>query len=271
MPEAPEIKLSKDFLSHELSDKVITLAETYSQGRYRSVPPIGWKEFHDKLPVKINAINCKGKFIWWKFTSIKDNSEIFMLNTYGMTGQWLTKGSTHPCISFTHEDGSKIVFDDVRHFGTVKFGEKSLIDKKLKQLGPDIFQCDSKTFIQALQKKANKTLAEVLMNQRVIAGVGNYIKAEALYKARLSPHTLVKDLNQERLQSLYQAVQEVITTAYQQGGATIRSFKNPDGSEGYATKNFQVYKKKKDPLGNDVISETTKDKRTTWWVPILQK
>lgn len=290
MPEGPEIRLSTEFLSENLVGNRIEAGVRHTEGRYRASEPHGWKEL-TKGYWNIEEIGCKGKLVYWKLKSLmfhhlNQNYIRYILNTYGMSGQWIIveggrqdNKATHPCISLctchrqggVPEERTWAYFNDIRHFGTIKVVTPEEFEKKLKSLGPDIFKCTPEEFCKRFKKRPNKTLAEAMMNQRVVSGIGNYIKAESLYRARLSPHTLVKDMTDAQLEKLYQAVQEVIEMAHQEGGATIQSFKNPDGSEGYAAKNFQVYKKKKDPHGNDVISEETKDKRTTWWVPILQK
>jgi len=105
-----------------------------------------------------------------------------------------------------------------------------------------------------------------LMNQKVISGVGNYIKAESLWYSRINPHVLVKDLSDENLVTLNKAILFVINKSYNEQGATIKSYYTFDGKEGSAVQGFVVYGKRKDYNGHNVIKETTPDKRTTHWV-----
>ena len=104
------------------------------------------------------------------------------------------------------------------------------------------------------------------MNQNVISGVGNYIKAESLWYSRINPHAIIKDLTDENLVILEKAIKFVINKSYDEQGASIQSYYTFDGESGNATQGFVVYGKDKDYNGHNVIKEETLDKRTTHWV-----
>jgi len=275
MPECPEVTLSRDFLRHEILNKKIASIQLYPSGRYREgrKKPNGYDHFMHYLrnyEPRVQEIDVKGKLLWWKM-----DVDLYLAATYGMSGQWRTRPCKHETYSFGFADGSNIYFEDIRHFGTLSFLNKQEWEKKLSSLGPDMLNAppsldEFKTLLKK-RRRGQKTLPEVLMNQKVISGVGNYIKAESLYRAKLSPHRTVDSLSEDDFKNLYTSIRYVMELAYRQGGATIRSFSNPDGKEGYATKYFLVYRHEKDPLGYPVISEETKDKRTTWWCPEMQK
>jgi formamidopyrimidine-DNA glycosylase len=108
------------------------------------------------------------------------------------------------------------------------------------------------------------------MDQKIICGVGNYLKAECLYFSKLSPHRLTSSLTDEDLKNLNSVIKKVIKTSYETGGATIYTFSNYDGEKGDYTKRFAVYNQAQDPLGHEVKRETTRDGRTTFWVPTIQ-
>ena len=108
------------------------------------------------------------------------------------------------------------------------------------------------------------------MDQSVIAGVGNYVKAEALWLARLSPHRAVSSLSDHDKKVLNHSIQTVLRESFQNGGATLRTYKNFDGSEGQYSSRFAVYNQSTDPDGNEVVKEKTDDGRTTHWVPNVQ-
>ena len=131
---------------------------------------------------------------------------------------------------------------------------------------------DDQLFISRMRTKASKlTVAEAVMTQSVIAGVGNYIKADALWLAKISPHRIVGDLTDAELTKLNTSIQTVMKESYRSGGATIYSYKNFDNEKGEYNRRFLVYNQKTDPDGNPVKREQTKDKRTTHWVPLVQK
>jgi formamidopyrimidine-DNA glycosylase len=108
------------------------------------------------------------------------------------------------------------------------------------------------------------------MDQSIVAGIGNYIKADALWLARLSPNRLVGDCTDEELINLKECVRRVMLESFRSGGATIRTYKNIDGEEGEYGSRFLVYGRKEDIDGNPVIKEDTADGRKTHWCPEVQ-
>jgi len=226
----------------------------------------------------LREVGVKGKFMWWGV------GEWFMWCTYGMSGQWSTQydpkhsavqvayndapDPVHPCTQMT-----TINFNDQRHFGTIKLVKgRPALDKKLATLGPDMLN-DPPTwqvFVERLLKRPTRTLAEALMDQSCISGVGNYVKAESLYLAELSPHRIIDSLKVAEMHRLREQIINVMKAAYNTGGATFNTYRNPDGSKGGAQRRFVVYGNRTDPMGNKVIREETKDGRTTHWVPQVQ-
>ena len=109
------------------------------------------------------------------------------------------------------------------------------------------------------------------MDQSVISGVGNYLKSECLYFSRLSPHRETNTLSEDELKTLNSVIKNVIRKSYETGGATIYTFSGFDGQKGDYSRRFAVYNQPKDPEGREVKRETTKDGRTTFWIPEIQK
>ena len=98
----------------------------------------------------------------------------------------------------------------------------------------------------------------------------NYLKAEILYAAHVSPHRTCASLTDKELTRICKYTNEIMYTSYKSGGATILTYKDENGNPGTFSRRFMVYNQKTDPAGNPVIRETTKDKRTTHWVPKVQ-
>lgn len=241
-------------------------------GRYTKKLPDGYSTF--PLPLKVSALTCKGKFIYFKF-----GDQWSIWNTLGMTGSW---GKKFPMpdkveflrMSFHFADIDPIYFSDMRNFGTMKFCSSfTELQEKLDSLGPDILKEDMSNalFRTKLKNRAHKTLPEILMDQGVISGIGNYIKAESLYLAKVSPHRKAGSLTDEEIVQLNKAIHLVIRESYKTGGSTFRTYSDFNGDVGTFTDRFMVYGRKEDPLGNPVVKEETLDKRTTHWVPKVQK
>lgn len=268
MPEGPEVRITTDYLSKFINMSLISVS--ILSGRYTKKDIVGLKE--SDFPATIKDVNCKGKFIYFTLTS--NDMDYYLFSTLGMSGLWSDKKTKHSRFAFNLAEENKLYFNDIRNFGTLKFvHDKKVLDKKLKSLGPDILSdhVDLQDFLNRFDKKPNKTIAECLMNQSVLSGIGNYLKAEILYCSRISPHRLVKDINEFEWESLHFNSIQQTRRSYSLGGATIATYRQPNGDEGLYNRRFAVYNQKEDLKGNKVIKETTADKRTTHWVPNIQK
>ena len=269
MPEGPEVRTTTDFLT-QFTGKVLTGYSILS-GRYSKKGNIPGEDIVT-LPAKFHAADCKGKFIYMTFT--EGDHEYYLFSTLGMTGMWSNTQHKHARFVMFFDDGTELYYNDIRNFGTLKFvNDKEVLSKKLKSLGPDVLTADIdwKGFRNRFVKKQNKTIAECLMNQSVISGVGNYLKAEILWNSKVSPNRLIKDITNNEWHNLYYNTFTQSKKSYKLGGATIESYRQPNGKEGLYSRRFAVYNQKTDPNGMVVIKEKTADKRTTHWVPEIQK
>lgn len=270
MPEGVEVSLFARSLNKYLQNKTIIDVEVLS-GRYTKKPIEGLTSFKLELPLQVERVNNKGKFIYWTF---KDNPRV-MFNTLGMTGGWTTIPTKHERVKFKVIDANgkaeDLYFRDIRNFGTIHFKNRDDLSDKLKSIGFDIVQNDINVieFVNILYKYPNMNICEILMRQDVFSGVGNYIKAEALWFANIHPHAIVRNLNAHDISNLLEGIKLVVQTAFNAGGATIKDyfrFNNWERTENF----FQVYDKKIDNLGNIVNKMETPDGRTTHWSPSKQ-
>ncbi len=273
MPEGPEVKTITDRLHRVLQGKTVSNLRIHTREYAAKQMRNEFNEFRQALPLTVDSVNCKGKFIYWKFS---DDWVVF--NTLGMSGTWrFGKLKSLKGIHFTLEfsDGTQAHYRDNRRFGTFKFFQTNSeveLQNKLKKIGPDMLSepVSDELFIERLRKKNHWNICKAIMNQQVISGVGNYIKAEALYKAKINPSALVSDLTDTNLISLSHQVKSVIYSSYQSRGASFRDYVPPDGTIGTYSFAFECYAQKNDPLGRTVIREQTPDGRTTHWVPQVQ-
>ena len=249
-----------------MSGKTISEIEVMS-GRYLKKPIDGIEHIQSGVPIKVIGAGCHGKFLYWIL-----EGDLSIWNTLGLTGEWSNQKKKHSRVRIKIDE-KDIYYNDTRNFGTLKVvkGKKPLI-QKLQSLGPDLLaeECTSEKFIEQLRIKNSKTIVEALMDQSVVAGVGNYIKADSLWLAKISPHREVSSLSDSELSNLNKSIRKIMTTSFEMGGATIYTYKNFDGTTGEYGSRFLVYNRKVDPDGNLIIKETTKDKRTTHWSPDVQ-
>ena len=271
MPEGPECHIIVDQLNKELSEKKITDIKIIG-GRYLKQTLTGLDSFKKLLPITVKSVNVKGKFIWFEF----ENITWTLWNTLGMSGGWRHNKQKHSHVALKYqvsdEDTKTLWYTDVRRFGTLKFVEnRSKLDSKLRAIGPDMLTNPPEAidFVNLVKKYSHYTTAQILMSQNIISGVGNYLKSQILYMSRLSPHRTIKSMTDLELVKLLKAIKIAIKESYEVGAPTIRNYTDLSGKSGNYV--LYVYKKKLDPHGNKVISEQTKDKRVTYWVPDLQK
>ncbi len=288
MPEGVEVKISGELIKPLVQNKYVSRVCFNDDSRYGGPDkPVaeGYLEFLDTFrkkedigyivsALKIVDVKCKGKFMYWQF----DNGW-YMFCTFGMTGQWSPTAGKHVCLTMKLYDDegkfSTVYFNDPRHFGTIKFvsSEKKL-KEKLKELGWDPLSNSLDKWLPWLKSElasSKKPIGQVLMDQSVFAGVGNYIRAEALYKAQMSPWRISNNLSVQNVEDLCKAIVDVMEESYKWQGATLLTYKDVYGNEGKYSSCFKVYGKSVDPSGNIIKSEPTPDGRTIHWCPGVQK
>jgi DNA-formamidopyrimidine glycosylase len=280
MPEGPEVKYLTNYLNHQFKNKTLTKINIKG-GRYlKHGNPSGYDNFVKKLPLKVEAIKCKGKFMYWLF---KD-SDVTLWNTLGMSGWWIKEKENHNNLEFVFNN-AKIYFNDMRNFGTIKFCKVDKLQKKLDILGPDILDKKNQfeLFMKRIKRKRNDTyIASALLDQKVAAGCGNYIRAECLYICKISPFRKIKDLSDDEINKIWDVLRQLGWNYYDEKEG--KKLKIIDGkyklSAKYKKKGpskykpgpgfFLVYRQDKDPSGNKVKHDKIKD-RMIHYVPSLQK
>jgi formamidopyrimidine-DNA glycosylase len=277
MPEGVEVLLSAEVIKPLVKDKRVLGVSLGDNSRYKSQPPEGLNKFIEATCaeiIKVNDVQTKGKFMYWTLSH-----DWHMFCTFGMSGQWSPNKGKHPCLGIflgenhlTHPV-ENIYFNDPRHFGTIKFtnNPKDLTDK-IKELGWDPLQMslsNNLPWITARLARTKKPIAEVLMDQKIFAGVGNYIRAEGLYKCGMSPFRPANSLSDIEIDRLCQAIIDVMQVSYKHQGATISTYKTVYGEEGKYSSLFKVYGQKQDPLGYEIIKQDMGG-RTIHWCPSVQ-
>jgi formamidopyrimidine-DNA glycosylase len=286
MPEVCEVALTAEILNAKMKGKTITGLEFFA-GRYgpeRSKPK-GYDEFIELLPMKVCKIDSKGKFLWFDLVNTK-KEHWYVWNTFGMTGKWSFKIQKFgKCRITTTSDKLTLYYSDMRNFGTFKFSnDKAELDKKILSLSPDFLKDDN--FDLTSMRKYKKSVMSVLTDQKKVgSGIGNYLIAEILYFAKISPHRKCNTLTDHEIKELTYYIKFMIKLCYLNGGSEYmghleketaripRVNYHPDIQiKGNTDKFlFTVYQQKKDPLGNKVKAEKGEKGRTIYWVPDVQK
>ena len=272
MPEGPEVSILARSLNKLLKNKELKEIKILEGGKYENKAPNNYELFKRNLPLKVTEIKNKGKLIYWIFSD-----DTFMINHLNMTGIWsVNQQLKHSALEFIF--GSKknltLFYTDIRRFGRVEFGpDKPELERILKIIGPDIVNdkgLSFKIFLEIAEKKKRLNITKFLMDQHNISGIGNYLKSEILYMAKISPHRNVGSLSREELKDIYDAAKKISKSSLEWKGMSKRDFRDIDGTKGDFEKMLRVYCREKDPNGYKVVKEKTKDGRTTHWVPDLQ-
>jgi formamidopyrimidine-DNA glycosylase len=201
--------------------------------------------------------------------------------TEDIQNEWFQRALNHLNVEFITDKKVSFYFYDQLSFGTLKaidaVKDKPILEKKLKELGADLM--DSKTtfeiFIEQIRKKVNesKAIGNVIVNQKIISGVGNYLRADALWMAKISPFRKVSEVSDKELEVLYWSLLSLIWGDYnfkegkKQG---YIKYKIPDDYK----RNFFVYKQEKDVDGNIVKKNELfegSQKRFIYYVKEVQK
>ena len=268
MPEGPEVKRAAEALAKVLTGQMIERVEILS-GRYTKNPFDGHADLVAELPKRVVGAGCHGKFIY----ILLDGGDSSLWSTLGMTGHWSRSASNHARVRLSLADGTDVYYNDTRNFGTLKWSRgRRMLAQKLKSLGPDMLAEDvtHERFQAAMLRKPKWTLAQALMDQGIVSGVGNYVKADSLWLSRLSPHRKVDSLSSEEFELLNDSIKRVLRTSYESHGATIKSYKGFDDESGGYGERLLCYGREKDEDGEEIVREETLDGRTTWWVPARQ-
>lgn len=275
MPEIAEIHLNTDLILRPFlrGSKDLTKI-TILSGKYKTKKPTNFDTFSKSLPSNVSNINNRGKFTYITL----ENGWIIGIG-FGMTGRFLVdkvdsadgKDVDHLRIEIENSDGEKIWYQDSRNFGNWYFwkGVEEL-EKKLKTLGIDLIDDDkvSKSkIVTAFRKYDHFDISKVLMEQKVLAGVGNYMRAEILYAEKIYPWAKISKLSDDNLYDIYREAVKLAKLSYKTqekdflSGAPYDSFQS----------DMKVYQKTVDSLGNKVTQTKNKTTdRTTHWVSSIQ-
>jgi len=153
----------------------------------------------------------------------------------------------HDHVIFHMSSGARVIYNDTRRFGFMELhapGEETRLDN----LGPEPLSNElSAPVFRAATKGKKSNIKSVLLDQRVIAGLGNIYVCEALYRAKISPRRMAGRLKVAETETLIGHIKDVIAEAIEAGGSSLRDFANTEGALGYFQHSFDVYGREGEP------------------------
>lgn len=178
-------------------------------------------------------------------------------------------------IIFKLSNGRELALSDLRKFAKVELLEKEALEKELSELGPEPLEKDFtfERFKEVLEKKKKGKIKEILMDQKVIAGIGNIYSDEILWQAKIHPFKDLSKLKEEDLKRIYEAMREILEKAIKLGGESISDYRRISGERGYFDKERRVYRREGEKcLRCGAIIKRLKIKgRSTHFCPQCQK
>ena len=247
MPELPEVETVRRGLALKMSGRSIVRAELRRPGLRRPFPPALGSLLHG---ARIGALGRRGKYI-----TIELDSDGLLLLHLGMSGRVTvgtpsTSDSPHDHVVLTLDDGTVIRFNDARRFGLIDYLKRGEAAQHplLAGLGPEPLEpeFDGAYLAAALAGKMT-SIKSALLDQRIIAGLGNIYVCEALFRARISPRRLAASIGRGRSVRLVAGIRSVLTEAIEAGGSSLRDYVQADGELGYFQHRWAVYGHEGDP------------------------
>ncbi len=270
MPELPEVETTIKGLK-------------VTQGKKISKILIHTKKLRFKIPndlknILLNSKISKIKRIAKYIIIDLDNSYSLIIHL-GMSGRLKIKNLNYKIINHDHfvillNNRMAIIYNDPRKFGFVDIikTDKLRNIKYISSLGIDALS--KRMNYNYLYNRINKSevpIKQILLNQKIIAGIGNIYASEILFDCGISPLIHGKDLKISDIIKLIASIRNILKKAIKSGGSSIRDYKSTDGTLGNFQTNFKVYGKEGEKVGNKNIVKIVQYGRSTFYCPGIQK
>jgi formamidopyrimidine-DNA glycosylase len=267
MPELPEVETIRAQLAPRLEGRELVRVEILDP---RLTRPHDLFEVAEELEGdRVVEVGRRGKYLLLRLASGRG-----LLVHLRMTGSFGFAPSSHERAVVELDDGSLLVYRDVRRFGTWLVLEDAELDPYLAEkngpepLGPRF----TTAWLAAQLARRRAPLKAVLLDQRVVAGLGNIYADEALWRARLSPLRPASSVTAEESRRLQRAIRATLRTGIARQGSTLTDYRTPEGSAGAMQEEFRVYGRDGLPCPRcrTPIAKTRVGGRGTWYCPRCQ-
>ena len=292
MPELPEVETVRRGLEQKLNNFIIKKVEVCRDSTVAF--PTKKEEFIKGL---LNSLIYKwdrrGKYLIAQLKEVQNENTQFPLENsqnngflvvhLRMTGYFkFIENSTHPCkhtrIRFFDKNNNELRYVDVRSFGQMWWINKGLslnkIIKGLGSLGPEPFSKDfDANYLKKVISKRTKSIKAILLDQTIVAGIGNIYADESLYSAGISPFREARTIKKNELIKLKESIVTVLKKSIGSGGTTFSDFRDLEGENGNFGLQTNVYRRtgKECRKCGNLIERQKITGRSTHWCPKCQK
>ena len=283
MPELPEVETVRTGLVPAMEGAVISKAQV-------NRPDLRWpfpENMAERLKgAKVLQLRRRSKYILADLST----QETLLIHL-GMSGRMLISGDPlgqflhdHPApekhdhVVFHMANGARITFNDPRRFGAMDLldTETAADHPLLAPIGPEPLGNDfSETYLIDRLKGRKTPIKSALLDQKIVAGLGNIYVCEALFRAKIAPTQKVYKLKQIQIAALVPIIREVLTEAIAAGGSSLKDFRQADGELGYFQHNFDVYGRENEACRatdcNGTVTRITQSGRSSFYCPQCQR
>lgn len=276
MPELPEVETVRRGLDRRLTGRRLThVAVNRPDLRFPLPPDLGAR----LTGRRVEAVRRRAKYLLYDL----DNGET-LIGHLGMSGRMHIHDARpnsqqpHEHIVFTVDDGTVVIFQDHRRFGYFDLCPTAALDdhRFFRDLGPEpLGEGFSGASLSAAIATKRTPIKAALLDQRVVAGLGNIYVCEALFRAGISPTRLAMTVSGRRAARLVPEIKDVLTEAIAAGGSTLRDYVQASGELGYFQHDFRAYGQEGEPCRKPkcrgTIARIVQSGRSTFHCPVCQR
>lgn len=283
MPELPEVETVRRGLLPVMEGQVIAQASVNRDGLRWPFP----RDMAGRLTgARVNGLRRRSKYILADLST----DETLLIHL-GMSGRMLISGQMlgefhhdHPApqkhdhVVLDMDGGARVTFNDARRFGAMDLMATATADQHplLASLGPEpLGNAFDESYLIGRLKGRNTPVKSALLDQHIVAGLGNIYVCETLYRARIAPQTKAGDLAPRQVAPLVPIIREVLFEAIEAGGSSLRDFRQADGELGYFQHRFQVYDREGQPCVTPgcgaVVERIVQSGRSSFYCPACQR
>ena len=275
MPELPEVETIRRSLLFLEGRNIASLSFSRLAPVETTRPEILAKNFQGS---QLRRLERRGKYLL-----ICNADDAALVLHLGMSGRLQyfavppSKLDKHAHMVFEFEDGSKLVYQDARRFGTVSLSCRPTRDDNafLQRLGPDFLAEDwsAEDFVGRCRRHPGIDLKALTLHQGIGAGLGNIYACEALYRAGLSPRRRIRRTKSSELADLWKAARATLRLGIEMGGSSLRDYFDGLGNRGVMKEYLQVYDREGMSTldGKGTVRRIVQQGRSTWYSPEIQR
>lgn len=283
MPELPEVETVRRGLTPAMEGQVIIRADV-------NRPDLRWP-FPENMAARltgatVTALRRRSKYVLADLST----GETLIIHL-GMSGRMTVSGNPlgqfhhdHPAaqkhdhVVFHMANGARVTFNDARRFGAMDLARTADLENHwlIKPIGPEpLGNAFDESYLIAKLACKNTPVKTALLDQRIIAGLGNIYVCEVLHRARINPKRKAGALSAQRVASLVPIIRDVLGEAIDAGGSSLRDYRQADGELGYFQHGFAAYGREGHPCKTDqctgTIGRIVQSGRSTFYCPKCQR